>query len=631
MLPQSSKPSEAAGPVLRLRPVPQTEADEVEPEPWQGAVHHDGPMVPHPSFLIENPPKARPSYAIDITKGEYRAQREDEMAKLYQQVRAQRERGEACSLEITAVEVYWPPVDMTQRNGKTDKDLESALESYLIPGELIPVSMRERVGPDWGLNARGIYYRHYFSSAYVTSGHNLWLPSLHDTHWSDRSEDGRRARAERFLKHTLDNERFKKSEYAWEADAWQDVFGLLREDPVLAVDKHEYNTIKQKRHEVSCLLDGQPKFVRRIPDATFGLATFKPADYPDYPDSLDVWSLDRDRLESLLLHRHCGLISDPHWGDVDLVFPFAVYEAKGWSGDPREARRQACSAGAVYLDMLDNLAKKPGPAGGKGRPYQTAQSCNSQVFALTSFGAHWHILVGYKRQRLEREHAGHEGLSESVYVFQRVWSGRVATKRKAWELLSLVDQIHSWGVTEHRDFVIQHLKAWHNFGRMCYANDSKFLGEQWRADPLKERCEEYGEAMLPLPVASLQLAGWVKNLTADAQDKLRHKAVFHFWEAYRRDAAANKDNEPMQWRCIHEGCGPAESPGYPLTTRLGQAFKELEDLDKWPNESKLQKMKRRSCGGEIPPAKRYRNIGSSTQAGFDIPKGKGEVIDLTDD
>lgn len=139
---------------------------------------------------------------------------------------------------------------------------------------------------------------------------------------------------------------------------------------------------------MSCLLDGQPKFVRRIRDATFGLATFKPADYPDYPNSLDLWSLDRDCLESLLFHRHCGLISDPRWGDVDLVFSFAVYEAKGRSGDPREARRRACSAGAVHLDMLDNLAKKPGPAGGKGRPYQTAQSCNSQAFALTSFGAH---------------------------------------------------------------------------------------------------------------------------------------------------------------------------------------------------------------------------------------------------
>lgn len=95
--------------------------------------------------------------------------------------------------------------------------------------------MVERYGADWGLNALGIYYRHHYSPAYVTSGHDLWLPSFHDTNWSDASEDGRRVRAEKLLKHALDNERFKKSEYAWEADAWQDVFGLLRDDPALAV------------------------------------------------------------------------------------------------------------------------------------------------------------------------------------------------------------------------------------------------------------------------------------------------------------------------------------------------------------------------------------------------------------
>jgi hypothetical protein len=64
-------------------------------------------------------------------------------------------------------------------------------------------------------------------------------------------------------------------------------------------------------------------------------------------------------LEALLVHRHCGLISDPRWGDANLVFPFAVYEAKGWDGDPREARQQACSAGAAYLDMLEGLSKHP--------------------------------------------------------------------------------------------------------------------------------------------------------------------------------------------------------------------------------------------------------------------------------
>jgi hypothetical protein len=46
----------------------------------------------------------------------------------------------------------------------------------------------------------------------------------------------------------------------------------------------------------------------------------------------------------------------------------------------------------------------------------TPQSSNNQVFVFTSFGAHWHILVGYKRPRHEREYAGYEGFSESVYV-----------------------------------------------------------------------------------------------------------------------------------------------------------------------------------------------------------------------
>lgn len=121
-------------------------------------------------------------------------------------------------------------------------------------------------------------------------------------------------------------------------------------------------------------------------------------------------------MEALLLHRQCGLISDPHWGGTSLVFPFAVYEAKGWSGDAREARRQACLAGKVYLDLLDDLSRRPEKPGEQQVQYQTDQSRNSQVFVYTSFGAHWHILVGYKRPRLPREYAGYQGVSDSVYV-----------------------------------------------------------------------------------------------------------------------------------------------------------------------------------------------------------------------
>lgn len=100
---------------------------------------------------------------------------------------------------------------------------------------------------------------------------------------------------------------------------------------------------------------------------------------------------------------------------LTLVFPFAVYEAKGWSGDCRVARRQACIAATAYLDLLDDLARRPGPVDST-KPYQTATSHHYQVFALTSFGAHWHLLVGYRRPREAEEHAGVQGMSETVHV-----------------------------------------------------------------------------------------------------------------------------------------------------------------------------------------------------------------------
>lgn len=107
--------------------------------------------------------------------------------------------------------------------------------SYLTPNNFASPSMIERFGADWGLNARGIYYRHRYSLEWVSFGHNLWMPSLDGIDWKDFSESSRCSRAETFLKHVLNNERWKKSEYAWEADAWTDVFGQMRNDPALAV------------------------------------------------------------------------------------------------------------------------------------------------------------------------------------------------------------------------------------------------------------------------------------------------------------------------------------------------------------------------------------------------------------
>lgn len=169
----------------------------------------------------------------------------------------------------------------------------------------------------------------------------------------------------------------------------------------------------QKVDEISCKLTGEYVLRERIPDAVFGMATFtdNDADLPYW-----IYELDRTRLEKVLLHPKYGLAADPKRDDnIGMAFPFMVYEAKGWRGDCREARRQACSAAAFYLDMLDQLARVPGPVDAP-RPYQTRTSHHYQVFALTSFGAYWHLLVGHRRPRLEQEHAGLPGMSDTVYV-----------------------------------------------------------------------------------------------------------------------------------------------------------------------------------------------------------------------
>ncbi|KAE8415700.1 hypothetical protein BDV36DRAFT_285156 [Aspergillus pseudocaelatus] len=426
-------------------------------------------------------------------------------------------------------DTMWNSVDMMRTDGWSEDEIESALERYYVGTQYYP--MPNNIASPRVIERYG----------WVTAGHDLWTPSLDGIDWNHSSESSRRSRAKTLLKRILNNERWRKGEYAWAADAWTHVFGQMRDDPVLTVsnessNKHEYNTIKLKRDPVSCLLVGEPKFIKRIPDATFGLATFKPR---DYQNPLAEWNLDHDRLEALLLHRHCGLISDPRWGDADLAFSFAVYEAKGWSGDAQEARRQGCSAGAVYLDMLDNLARQPGKASSKNRKYRSAGGrSNNQVFIFTFFGAHWHILVGYKRPQLEREYAGHDGFSESVYILQRIWSGRVVTPRKAWEFLSLVDQIHLWGVTDFRNSIINRLNDWHEFH-------------------------------------------WAKHLSEEARSKLRERVISHFQQAHQRDLPDLTDNWPAAITCLLDDCGPVGTPGYPIQSKKEMAahYREVHGED----------------------------------------------------
>lgn len=95
--------------------------------------------------------------------------------------------------------------------------------------------MIDNYGKDYALNARGIYYFNDFRPELVSVGRKVWVPSFEDINWEDQSERNRRKRARIIMDHNIDNETRHKSEYAWEADAWADVFNQMRNDPYLEV------------------------------------------------------------------------------------------------------------------------------------------------------------------------------------------------------------------------------------------------------------------------------------------------------------------------------------------------------------------------------------------------------------
>jgi len=93
--------------------------------------------------------------------------------------------------------------------------------------------MIDHFGKDYALNARGIYYRNHYSPEWVTSDRKVWIPTFRGVDWEEPAEAYRRKRARVLMEHNINNETRNKSEYAWEADAWSDVFNDMRNDPCL--------------------------------------------------------------------------------------------------------------------------------------------------------------------------------------------------------------------------------------------------------------------------------------------------------------------------------------------------------------------------------------------------------------
>ena len=106
----------------------------------------------------------------------------------------------------------------------------------LDPKEAYRPSMISIWGQDFILNCREIYYFDYFSASNVLAQRQVWVPSLSPASFKDTPQGRERmSRARTCAARSRNNESWCKTEYSWEADAWNYAFGPLREDCCLAM------------------------------------------------------------------------------------------------------------------------------------------------------------------------------------------------------------------------------------------------------------------------------------------------------------------------------------------------------------------------------------------------------------
>lgn len=107
------------------------------------------------------------------------------------------------------------------------------------------------------------------------------------------------------------------------------------------------------------------------------------------------WTMQPDKrlsehdLQAMMLDPECGLVVDGVWGKTELLFPFAVYEAKKTATLYQQAEEQIYHACRTYLAMLDDLARNPNNVA----EYQTEESSKYQMFAFVSCGSSWQVFA----------------------------------------------------------------------------------------------------------------------------------------------------------------------------------------------------------------------------------------------
>jgi hypothetical protein len=149
--------------------------------------------------------------------------------------------------------------------------------------------------------------------------------------------------------------------------------------------------------------NGKGVVKKRIPDATIGLKSYSDfflkhgyvCSAPDCEDDHSTMQPDKrlseDDLDAMMHDPECGLVVDGVWGKTELLFPFAVYEAKKRVKHYQQAEGQIYHACMTYLAMLDDLARNPNNVA----EYQTEESSNYQLFAFASCGPYWQVFIAW--------------------------------------------------------------------------------------------------------------------------------------------------------------------------------------------------------------------------------------------
>ncbi|KAL2678708.1 hypothetical protein Neosp_009459 [[Neocosmospora] mangrovei] len=212
---------------------------------------------------------------------------------------------------------------------------------------------------------------------------------------SEEERAEKNQRAAKLLKRAKMNQAYKVSEFSWEICAWSDVFDLILDDEGLRTDKRPYDFAEKDEK-------GQLEVKTKIPDATMGLPSYGNCylehgyicTYPGCNDEHIAKQpderLSKDLLSAMMQNPECGLIVDGVWGKTDLIFPFAVYEAKKRATSFDGAEDQIYHACRTYLAMLDDLARNPDNVS----EYQSEESEKYQLFAFTSCGSYWQLPNG---------------------------------------------------------------------------------------------------------------------------------------------------------------------------------------------------------------------------------------------